>query len=342
MNGYERMHAAVTGTRPDTVPVMLHNFQLAAREYGITMERFRSDPVAVAGAFIGSIERYGCDAVLVDIDTATLADAAGVPIDFPVNEPARAYGSRLKTLQEARSLPPVDLRTSERVHVWLEATRLLKQHFGNEVYVRGNCDQAPFSLAATIRGMDGWFTDIMDPDNEEEIRFLLDYCTDITVQFLRLMAETGADMVSNGDSIAGTTVVSPTIYREFAWPAEQKVVRAAHDLGLPYVLHICGNAGPILDDMIRTGADGLELDQKTDTGLAHRLMRDSTCFIGNIDPSAVLAHGTPAAVAAAVTDVMRLFADTPRFILNAGCAIPPTTPSENIHAMIRTARSFRP
>jgi len=33
-----------------------------------------------------------------------------------------------------------------------------------------------------------------------------------------------------------------------------------------------------------------------------------------------------------------VFKDTPRFILNAGCAIPSTTPPENIRALIQTAR----
>ena len=34
-----------------------------------------------------------------------------------------------------------------------------------------------------------------------------------------------------------------------------------------------------------------------------------------------------------------MFADTPRFILNAGCAIPATTPAENLRAMIRAVRT---
>jgi len=34
MNGYERITAALRGERPDRVPVMLHNFMMAAREAG--------------------------------------------------------------------------------------------------------------------------------------------------------------------------------------------------------------------------------------------------------------------------------------------------------------------
>jgi uroporphyrinogen decarboxylase len=69
-------------------------------------------------------------------------------------------------------------------------------------------------------------------------------------------------------------------------------------------------------------------------------MRDRAVFIGNIDPSGVLALGTPAMVEQKTRELLSIFSDTPRFILNAGCAIPPITPSENLKAMISTARGF--
>ncbi len=93
--------------------------------------------------------------------------------------------------------------------------------------------------------------------------------------------------------------------------------------------------------MISTGADGLEIDYKTDTRRAHDRMKDRTLFVGNIDPSSVLALGTSRVVEEKTLELLRIFADTPRFMLNAGCAIPPATPPENIRAMIRTARNFR-
>jgi uroporphyrinogen-III decarboxylase len=106
------------------------------------------------------------------------------------------------------------------------------------------------------------------------------------------------------------------------------------------VLHICGNTDAILESMTETGADGLELDQKTDSSLARDILGNRMAFFGNIDPSEVLARGTVALVERKTTELLELFADTPRFVLNAGCAIPAETPSENIRAMIRTARNF--
>jgi uroporphyrinogen decarboxylase len=153
------------------------------------------------------------------------------------------------------------------------------------------------------------------------------------------MAASGADMLSNGDSMAGPELVSPSIYRRFALPWEQRIVQRAHGLGRPYVLHICGKTLPILKDMLLSGADGLELDQRTDADQARELMHRQTVFIGNVDPSGVLARGTVREVEDATRALLKTFAGTPRFVLNAGCAIPADTPADNLRAMIRVARS---
>ena len=338
MNGYRRIRAALAGEQPDVTPVMLHNFMMAAQEAGVSMGRYRSEPREMARCFIESVEKYKYDGIAVDVDTATLAGAVGVPVLFPEDEPAVCHGRRLNALSEARDLEPADVGRYPGVQAWLEAVRILKRHFGDEVYLRGNCDQCPFALASEMRGSAEWMMDIMDPANCEDALRLLEFAADATIQFIRLMASTGAHMVSNGDSSAGPSVVSPRLYREFALPYEKRVVEAAHGLGLPYMLHICGKTEPILEDMVSSGADALELDHKTDVRRAHDVLAGRSTFVGNIDPSGVLALGTPALVEQKTRELMEVFADTPRFILNAGCAIPSTTPPDNLRAMIKVAR----
>ena len=110
MNGYQRIMAAFQGKHPDTVPVMLHNFMMAAREAGLTMEAFRDNPREMARAFIEAVEKYEYDGIMIDVDTVTLAGAAGVPINSPVDQPSVAIGPRLQTLEEVRDLEPVDIR----------------------------------------------------------------------------------------------------------------------------------------------------------------------------------------------------------------------------------------
>jgi uroporphyrinogen decarboxylase len=337
MNGFERISAVFKGEKPDRIPVILHNFMMAAHQHGVTMEQFRNSPRVIADCFIKSVEEYQLDAVLVDIDTVTLAGAAGVPVDFPVNEAARSHRGCLDKLEDLSKLKPVKLENYKYIQIWLESVRILKDYFKNEIAIRGNCDQSPFSLASMIRGSQNWMMDLMEAD-ESLISGLLEYCTGITSGFITLMAQTGADMVSNGDSVSGPDMISPEMYRKYAFPYEKRIVDIAHSLGKPYILHICGNTDAILDQMILTGADGLEVDYKTNVIKARDLLQDKVTFIGNIDPSGVLALGSTEVVRQKTRELLDIFSGVKRFILNSGCALPSTTPSENIRTMIDTAR----
>jgi uroporphyrinogen decarboxylase len=340
MNGFERIAAALTGKPSDKIPVMLHNFMMAAHEYGATMEQFRNDPKVIAGAFIKSVEIYQFDGILVDIDTATLAGALGVKIDYPVNDPARIKNELLPSLDEVAKLKPVNIENYRYVQVWLNAVRLLKEHFKDEIFIRGNCDQAPFSLATMLRGTQNLMTDLMMGE-ENLIYELLNYCTDASVRFIKLMSQTGADMVSNGDSPAGPAMISPDLYEKFALPFEKILVNTAHSEELPYALHICGNTDLILDKMLLTGADAFELDYQTDPAKVYNQYHDRATLIGNIDPSGILALGTPHDVRNKTQELLELYSGSDRFILNSGCALPPSTPSANIKALIGVARNFR-
>jgi len=338
MNGYKRIQAVLKGDWPDKRPIILHNFMIAAREAGYTMKQYREDPQAIANSHIQAAEKYGLDGVLLDIDTALLGSAIGVPTAYPENEPARCNKPLLNSLEEVKYLEPVDISKSERIQISLEAARIIKRHFGDEIFLRGNLDQAPFSLASMIRTPAEWMMDlVMDPDNAYK---LLDYCLDIGQQFMRLMAAENVHMLSNGDSPAGPEMVSPEIFGTFALPYEKKLVELSHELGLPYMNHICGNTELILEEMPKTGLDAIELDYKTDIYKIHDYYKDSVVLSGTIDPSGVLAYGTPKDVEEKALELLKLYEDSPRLIMNAGCAIPPETPEENIYKLVEVTKNY--
>jgi uroporphyrinogen decarboxylase len=336
MNSKERISAALIGLPSDRIPVMLHNFMMAAREAGITMREFREDARVMAGAMVRSIEKYRFDGILVDLDTVTLAGALGVPVDFPENEPARTIGGCLADLHLVDSLKPVRIEDYRYIGIWLEAVRLIKEKVGADVYVRGNCDQAPFALAGMVRGSADWMMDLYLADEEDKTA-LLEYSTDATCRFIQLMAQTGCDMVSNGDSPAGPDLIPPEMYIRYALPYEKSVVEVAHRAGLPYTLHICGNTDLILEAMLETGADAIELDYKTDIVKIADVFAGKATLIGNIDPSGILALGTPEDVRIKTSELLKIMGPSNRFILNAGCAIPAETPEANLRAMLEVA-----
>ncbi len=330
----------MAGERPDRVPIMLHNFMPAAREAGFTQAEYRWSAEKIVEAHLRAAEKYDLDGILLDIDSATLADAVGARVSFPEHEPARASGGCLHLLEDIHDKPAPDLRNHQRVGIWLEAAEMLVERCGRDLYVRANCDLAPFSLAGVIRGQERWMVDLLTEGREPHCEALLDYCTCAVRGFVRLMSLTQVPMVSNDDSQAGPGEIPADMYRRWALPYERRVVRAAHEAGCQYVLHVGGPAEAILPDMMRTGADGLSLGHQTDPAAVRDAIGDETAFFGNIDPSGVLETGSPEEVAKATRELLEVFADRPRLVLGTGGALPEATGEENIRAMVRAAREF--
>ncbi|MDL2256006.1 uroporphyrinogen decarboxylase family protein [Parabacteroides sp. OttesenSCG-928-K15] len=336
MNGYERIQAALRGVMPDRRPVMLHNFRVAAREAGYTMKQYREDPEVAARSHIQFVEKYGVDGIFFDVDTALLACTVGVPVDYPEDEPARTHGILLHALQDVDSLGEIDISHNRRIEHAVETIKILKRYFKNEIYLRGNCDQAPFSLACSMRSPGNFMIDLLT--DEEQALKLISYASHICLQLIRLLAEAGADMVSNGDSPAGPTMISPDMYRRFAYPYEKLMLEEAHACKLPYLLHICGNTAIILDQIAQMGLDAVELDYETSTDKIYHHFHDRTALFGTVDPSGVMALGTPEMVSEEAAGIVDAYKGNPRLVLGTGCAIPPMAPEENIRAIIRCAR----
>ena len=338
MNGHQRITAALEGRMPDKRPVMLHNFLQAAEQCGINMKQYREEPHLAAKSLIESVERYGLDGVLFDVDTALLASAIGVPTDYPVDFPARTHQPLLENLADVCRLEEVDISKNIRIQHALDTVRILKNYFKDEVYVRGNCDQCPFSLATMVRTPANFMMDLML--DEENAVSLLKYCTNVTLQMIRLMSATGADMVSNGDSPAGPEMISPDMYRRFAFPYEQEIVSEAHACHKPYLLHICGNTDLILDDLANLGLDAVELDYKTSINKIHEIMHDKCTLFGTIDPTGVITYGSLTDVENKTMELLKLYQGYPRLVINAGCAIPREAPHENVKRFVDTAHQW--
>ncbi len=339
LNGFRRIEAAVAGEWPDRRPVMLHNSMHATREAGLRMQDYYSSGANAARVHREAVERYGLDGIMLDIDAAVLAEAVGVPVDHPQDLPPRVLRPMEGTLAEVADRPQPDLAASPRVQVWLEAASRLREYFGDEVYLRGNCGQAPFSLASMIRGPEQWMLDLVV--SEAAAFRLLDYCLEVSLQFVRLMIGQGVHMISNGDRPAGPDVmISPLMFRRFARPYQERLCAFAHENGLPYLMHICGKTDGILRDFSEMGLDAVELDYKTDEHAVHDALAGDVTLFGNLDPTGVLTHGTPQYVEDVVLDLLQLYADSPRLVLNAGCAIPPVAPPENIRRMVYVAHNF--
>ena len=337
MNSLERVKAVLAGQLPDRVPVCLHNFMLAAREAEIPMEEYRSDPEAIARVHLNALERYGHDCIMVDTDTTMLAEAMGATSECAPNEPGRIVAPAIRSLRDVERLRVVNPETDGRIPAILEGVRLIAKQVGNEVAIRGNADQAAFDLACMVRGIEEFLMELASDPENPAIRRLFEICYQSHVAVHRALVKAGAHFTSLGDSLAGPDVVSPQMFERFAHPYEARLVKDLAADGIFTVIHICGDTSRILDSLSSYDFCGFELDYKTHAVEAKSKVGAHHVLFGNIDPSGVIARGTPAMVREKTSQLISLWKPGGLFVLNAGCAIPASTPADNLHALIEVA-----
>lgn len=340
MTSLERCMAVLNGETPDFLPVVPQSFMFAVETAGMKISDVNKCGRKMAEAHLVSQEKYGYDGCVVDFDDATIAEAVGAKVIFREDEPATVDEEQpvLKDLRDVYDLSLPDPLKSGRICEWLEATSRLCEKIGNRVFIMGRADQGPFSIACLLRGSTQFMMDLMTED-PGLIRDVLDYCRRVSVVFAKAQKDAGAHATSIGDAFAGPNLISPDMYRKFAWEPEKKVTEEVQDYGIPFSIHICGNTNGIIRDMGTTGAKILEVDWMLDMREARSVVPENTVLMGNIDPSFPLVLGTPEQIDEAVKNVIEA-TNGRRHIISSGCAMGRNTPPENFKAFIKAARKY--
>ena len=341
MTHIERIRTVLAGGVPDRIPVMTHNFLMAAREAGVTMAEYRSSADVIAKTLIDACVKYDTDGILLDVDTALLASACGADVTYPEDIAAVTNDKQSRSIEQIiDDLAKVDLRNSDRINIYLDAINKMSVWCNaNDVFLRANADQGPFSLGCLLVGMNDFLVSLLDEDEEENLMALMEQTLRIALQMHHLCFEAGGHMTSYGNSSEGCSVVSPAIFRQFGKPFEIRLNQQLKAEGIPTLCHICGWADPILEDLTETGCPMFEFDARTDIRKAKEIGRGHYVLSGNLDP-AMLNSASPEEVAGATRELLDLFRGQGGLMIGPGCALGPNTPSENIHALVDTVKQF--
>jgi uroporphyrinogen decarboxylase len=342
MNSIERTMLAIQHKVTDRVPVDLHNFLVTARLMGATnFADFFRNGEALAEGQIAAWKRFGHDVLIVENGTAALAQACGVNVVYQSDTAPVAKEPAIKSLDEVDRLKVPDPHRDPLLSELLKATRIVAGEIGDKAFIIARGDQGPFSLACEIRGMSEFMMDLALGEQTDKIHQLLDFCRQVTTRYALAQIEAGGHATSIGESPSGPDLLSPRYYRLYAYPHVKKLVDDLKAKGILLAYHICGNATPIINDMVSSGAAIIEIDQKSDQKACKAAARGKATLLGPVDPSGVMAKGTPELVMEKCREAIENLGEGGGFILGPGCALPATTPDENIDAMIEAAKKYR-
>jgi uroporphyrinogen decarboxylase len=138
------------------------------------------------------------------------------------------------------------------------------------------------------------------------------------------------------------TLIGPNEMRAYFLPWHKKYAQLAHDRGLPYFLHSCGNLGAIMDDLINdVGIDAKHSfeDAIMPVEKFHERYGGRIGVLGGIDINR-LTQDSPEAVRAHTRFLMETCGSRGRYAIGSGNSIPSYIPLENYLAMVDEANDF--
>jgi uroporphyrinogen decarboxylase len=158
----------------------------------------------------------------------------------------------------------------------------------------------------------------------------------VLTEYCRLQVDAGADVIQIFDSWVGSLSVSD--YRDYAFEASMRLVRAVQAMGVPVIYFGVETTGH-LAAMAATGADVIGLDWRQPLDEGWRAVGHTRAVQGNLDPITLFAPLEVLEVR--VKEILRAANGRPGHIFNLGHGIVPTTPVENVQAVVKMVHDFR-
>ncbi len=264
------------------------------------------------------VRRHGVDAAIFFSDIVVPVLLAGLPIRIEQGR-GPVLDEPIRFRDDLSRLRPLDPEALEPIR---SAVALTVSELGSTPLI--GFGGAPFTVAAyLVEG--GPSKDqararaMMHADPESWAR-LLDWCADITGQFIRVQVEAGASAAQLFDSWVGT--LSADDYAHRVAPHSRRALAHLDGTGVPRI-HFGLGTDRILPQIAALGVDAVGIDWRLPLDVASSLLGDSVPLQGNID-SALLAAPWPV-LREHIDDVLRRGRRAPAHVVNLGHGVPPET-----------------
>ncbi|MEX1344031.1 MAG: uroporphyrinogen decarboxylase family protein [Candidatus Limnocylindrales bacterium] len=342
MGSLDRIRGLIAGEPVDHLPVQPLIMQFAARHAGLDYNDYVTDGRRLAEAQLSMAEAYGVDCLMQCSDPAReLIDIAGgddSSVEWASTGPAIVEERALvrdKTVLSSLRVP--DPMAPGRMVDRVESIRVMRETAGPEASIVGWVE-GPLALGAEMRGLSKVMMDTYeDPGFLYE---LFDFTSQVARAYWRPQVEAGADTIGMSDAAA--SMMSPSHYERFIYPAQRRVVDDIKEQRPDVIvrLHMCGRTDDLLPVMKQLPVDIYELDFPVDLTHAREVLGPDAIILGNVSTVEEMLTGSPEDVYAAAGRCHAICG--PNHVVGTGCEVAPETPPQNLRALVAYGRDHAP
>ncbi len=331
----ERLLTILGGNAADRPAVICPGGMMSAATTDILRKakgNFHTDPVIMAETAEEIRMATGFENLGVPFCMTVEAEPLGSLVDLgdaAVEPRVTAYGAQEPDEILARPLP--DPQKEGRLPVVLEAIYILARK-NTETPVIGNLT-GPVSLATSV--IDPMIFFRLMRKNRKGVKLLLSYLTDYLIHFARLQVAAGAGVIAIADPTATGEILGGLNFREFVSPCLARLVREIRAAGAGAIVHICGDAAVLLEELNTIKGNALSFDSLVNMKKAKEKLEDAP-LMGNISTQ-LLHQGTPERITRAVNNGIKSGVE----IISPACGISLQTPLWNLKTLTDTVKGAR-
>jgi len=295
-------------------------------DVGIGFPEAHLDAEKMAGLAATGHTVMGFDNVMPLFSVWHESAALGCPVQWGARDRMPDCRGGIYGIEEEVRIPP-DLLKRRECRVPLQAIRLLRKRFGDEVAVVGKVF-GPWTLGYHLFGVEEFLINtLLKPD---AVRRAMDRLKEVTVEFALAQIEAGADALCLGDH-ATRDLCSPLAYRDFLQGIHAELNER---IPCPLILHICGDTSDRLEFIRETGIDCFHYDSKVGDVAARELAGRRLALMGGTGNIEVIRNGGQEEVLMDVESKLRNRID----ILGPECAVPLDAPYRNMSLLVQVAK----
>jgi uroporphyrinogen decarboxylase len=278
VNSLQRVLTALSFKEADRVPFFLLLTTHGARELGLSIKDYFTNPEAVAEGQCRMRQRYGHDCVYAFTYASIETEAWGANVDFAADGPPNAASLVIHQPRDIDSLSVPDIHSTPCLERNLKAIRIMKARINDEAPIIGVV-MSPFSLPVMQMG----FSAYLDLLHEDRTRFnrLMETNTEFCISWANAQLDAGATAICYFDPVSSTDMIPIELYRELAYPVACRTIGDIHG---PTATHFAsGRSLGLVDLVAGTQTAMISISVSDDLAEAKKLCHDRLTVFGNLD-----------------------------------------------------------
>ncbi|MDR3238578.1 MAG: MtaA/CmuA family methyltransferase [Clostridiales bacterium] len=259
----ERLDRALLGKPTDRAPVVCPGGMMNAaivdvmNKTGHTLPEAHHDADKMSDLAFDVYENTGFENFGIPFCMTVEAEALGSAVDFGSLEcEPKIQKEIFPSVHDAVYLPIGAIEKTLRAGSVIQAIHMLSaKHL--DVPVIGSLT-GPISAAASLIDP---MTFLKQLRREKETSHkVIDYVVNQLISYAKLMADNGAAVISIADPTATGEILGPKFFDEYAVCYLNKITDAIHEIGVPVIIHICGDVRMVKPQLQKLHGDVLSVD----------------------------------------------------------------------------------